>query len=484
MLKRFISSPRLAYLFVFFAIIYGLIAFVNHYCFRTFALDLGVYTNALYDYAHGQWNDATLFKEIPRNLLSDHLDFTLILLGPISRVFGQYTLQLAQIVFVLFGGLGVYKFLLESNLKSSLALIAVLHFFLFFGIYSALSFDYHSNVLAAMLLPWFLLFLQRNELIKASVFLLIMLMCKESIALWLASICFALVIEYKGDKKRVLYLSLATFFSLGYFLLAVKIIMPAMSPDQVYGNFKYHVLGTDYFDALKNIVFHPLEFLSHLFRNHSGNPKYDWVKTEFYIFIALSGAFVLLLKPTYLLMLLVPIVSKMCYDDPAIWGIDCHYSIEFAPIITLGLFLVLGKLKSLNLQRTLAIVACVFSLSVSIRLMDHTIYLHDYNRLRIYQKGHYSRGHNINIIHQYLKQIPTNASVSAQSPLLSHLAYRDKAYMYPIVKDAEYIVLSRIEPETYPIEKQVLIQGLNDSIASGRWLLIIDLQEISVLKKK
>jgi hypothetical protein len=116
--------------------------------------------------------------------------------------------------------------------------------------------------------------------------------------------------------------------------------------------------------------------------------------------------------------------------------------------------------------------------------MDHTIYLHDYNRLRIYQKGHYSRGHNINIIHQYLKQIPTNATVSAQSPLLSHLAYRDKAYMYPIVKDAEYIVLSRIEPETYPTEKQVLIQGLNDSIASGRWLLIIDLQEISVLKKK
>ena len=260
--------------------------------------------------------------------------------------------------------------------------------------------------------------------------------------------------------------------------------MPALSTDQVYGNFKYHILGTDFFDAFLNICRHPIEFLTHLFTNHSGNAKFDWVKTEFYLFIVFSGAIVLIFKPSYLLMLLVPIVSKMCYDDPAIWSIDCHYSIEFAPIITLGLFLVLGKLKSLKLQRTLAIVACVFSLAVSIRLMDHTIYLHDYNRLRIYQKGHYSRGHNIQIIHQYLRQIPTSAIVSAQSPLLPHLAYRNKAYMYPIVKDAEYIVLSRIEPETYPIEKQVLIQGLNDSIASGRWLLIIDLQEISVLKKK
>jgi uncharacterized membrane protein len=235
---------------------------------------------------------------------------------------------------------------------------------------------------------------------------------------------------------------------------------------------------------LKNILFHPIEFLRHLFSNHSGNPKYDWVKTEFYIFIALSGAFVLLLKPTYLLMLLVPIVSKMCYDDPAIWSIDCHYSIEFAPVISIGLFLVLGKLKSLRLQRNLAILASVFSFAVSIRLMDHSIYMHDYNRLRIYQMGHYNRGHNIQIIHQYLKQIPTNASVSAQSPLVSHLAYRDKAYVYPIVKDAEYIVLSRVEPETYPIEKQGLIQGLNDSIASGRWLIIVDLPEISVLKKR
>jgi hypothetical protein len=198
----------------------------------------------------------------------------------------------------------------------------------------------------------------------------------------------------------------------------------------------------------------------------------------------LSGAIVLFMKPTYLLMLLVPIVSKMCYDDPSIWSIDCHYSIEFAPVITLGLFLVLGRLKTLNWQRNLAIMASVFSFAVSIRLMDHTIYRHDYNRLRIYQMGHYSRGHNIQIIHQYLKQIPTNAAVSAQSPFLSHLAYRDQAYQYPLVKNAEYIVLSRVEPETYPIDKQSLIRGLNDSIVSGRWTVIVDRLEISILKKK
>jgi hypothetical protein len=132
MLTGFIQKYKLVLLMGFFALVYGLIAFVNHYCFRTFALDLGVYTNALYDYAHGKWNDATLFKEQPRNLLSDHLDFTLIFLGPISHLLGQYTLQFAQICFVLLGGLGIYKFLLEKNVNSTLAFIGALHFFFVF----------------------------------------------------------------------------------------------------------------------------------------------------------------------------------------------------------------------------------------------------------------------------------------------------------------------------------------------------------------
>ena len=59
MLKVIYQKYKLGLLMGVFALVYGLIAFVNHYCFRTFGLDLGVYTNALYDYAHGQWNDAT-----------------------------------------------------------------------------------------------------------------------------------------------------------------------------------------------------------------------------------------------------------------------------------------------------------------------------------------------------------------------------------------------------------------------------------------
>ncbi|MCC6817525.1 MAG: hypothetical protein IT245_01360, partial [Bacteroidia bacterium] len=60
-----------------FTIFYALIAYVNHYYFKTFALDLGVYANALYDYAHFQMNDKGVYKVVAENLLSDHFDLYL-----------------------------------------------------------------------------------------------------------------------------------------------------------------------------------------------------------------------------------------------------------------------------------------------------------------------------------------------------------------------------------------------------------------------
>jgi len=105
---------------VFFGLLYALISLVNHYTFRTYALDLGLYTNALYDYAHLQWNDSTVFKEVAVNLLSDHFDLYLIIFSPFGFIFQTYTLLIIQIIFVLIGGIGVYQYLMFTNNNSRL----------------------------------------------------------------------------------------------------------------------------------------------------------------------------------------------------------------------------------------------------------------------------------------------------------------------------------------------------------------------------
>lgn len=479
---RFNSPP--VFLALFFGLIYSLVAFVNHYCFRTFALDLGAYTNALYDYSHFRWNDASLFKEVPRNMLSDHFDLFLVLISPLSLIFGQYTLQLVQIVFILLGGLGVYRYIYFKSNDKRFALLAQLHLYLFFGVFSAISFDYHSNVIAAMLVPFLFLLLEKHQFAKAWGILLLILVCKESMAVMMISLLAGMLLLYRKDKPVQKQVGGLMLFSVLYFIVVIKLAMPAMAPEGKYEHYKYHALGNSYEEAMVFIVTHPVKAFVLQFVNHLDNPLYNGVKAEFYLFVILSGLPLLFAKPSYLLMLVVPVIAKMSYDDPAIWSIDSQYAIEFAAILTIGAFSVLAQVRNAKTRIVWSAVLCSLSLAATIRLMDHTVYLHDYNRLRIYQKGHYIRGHDVQAIHRTINSIPPDASVAAQSPLVPHLAYRDKCYQLPIIKDARYIIASKREPETYPLRKDELLKLLKDLASSGRWEVLEDTDDVTVLGRK
>jgi uncharacterized membrane protein len=140
---------------IFFGLLYVLISFVNHYQFRTCAWDLGINNNAIWDYSHFRWNNCMLIDG-PQfdNILSDHLTIYPILVSPLIWIFGTYTLLVFQIISILYGGIGVRKLILLKSNDISLANISLVMFYSVWGIFSALSFDYHDNVVASMLVPW------------------------------------------------------------------------------------------------------------------------------------------------------------------------------------------------------------------------------------------------------------------------------------------------------------------------------------------
>ncbi len=468
--------------FIFIAI-YSLQVFVNHYCFRTFALDLGVFTNALYDYGHLQWNDATVFKYYPENLLSDHFDLYLILFSPLSYLFGQYTLLIIQISAVVIGAFGVYHYLQFKFENQRLSLLGMLNFYLFFGVFAALSFDYHSNVVAAMIAPWLFYLIAKRQFGKFACLLVFMMIAKETISIWCFFICLGLIIEYRKEKTMLIYLSIFAFISLAYFLVTIKVIMPHLASSGQYDHFKYAVLGTDLNSAIQNSVSHPWQTIRNLFVNHLENENLDWVKTEFYAMALLSGLYCLFFRPAFLVMLISPICIKMFNDDPTKWSIDCHYSVEFASIITIGAFTFIGNLKREKIKLVLPFLICAGSLFASFKLSDHNIYYHDYNRVRIYHEHHYNRSYDLGEVHAAFKLIPDTAIVCAQSPMLPHLAYRDNCYQIPFVKNAEYIVGSKSEPTCYPISEQEFLKLLSDSLATNRWKAVVNDTNITILKR-
>lgn len=482
LLSRLLQHRSILFLSIGFGLLYGCISLVNHYFFRTATLDLGLYTNALYDYAHFQWNDSSTFRDVKENLLADHFDLYLPLWSPLSWIFGTYTLLVVQILALLMGGWGVYLFFLEKGQTKGFSALAAAYFYCFFGVFSALAFDYHSNVVAAALLPWFFLKVEQKRYLAAGLWLLFLLAGKENLSLWLFFVLLGLLVHYRAEVDRRKYLLVGASISLLWFVAVTGWVMPAFSAHGAYPHFHYSILGSGPQEALLHLISHPLESLKTLFINHNHHPQGNYVKAELWVLLLVSGGWLLLRKPAFLLMLLPIFGQKLFHDNPNMWGIGQQYSIEFAPIFALGIFLIMSELHSSRLQKLGTWAVVILALAGSFRIMDHTEWYTPKANIRFYQESHYSRDFSVQNWHNALKITPKEATVSAQSAILPHLALRDHCYLFPKIDDAHYVVLSpALEP--YPADTTTYNQLLEELQTNGEWQTVHQADLLLIFKR-
>lgn len=435
----------LASVLIVAGLLYALISLVNHYLFKTYALDLGLYTHALYDYAHFRAADCGMFKDASLNLLSDHFDLYLPLMSPLVFVFGTYTLLIVQIVAVLLGGWGVYKLIGSYTDDMRMPILAAAVFFFSFGIIHAIAFDYHSNVLTAMMLPWLLYFFKQRRFALASLFVVLFVIGKENMSLWLFFIALGLMWDYRKDKQALWHLAGYAVFSLAYFFIVNMIVMPKLGGSG--GGFaRYAHLGDNYAEIAGGLFAHPLESLRNMFTNTIGLSEYDGIKEEFYLCALASGMLLTVLKPNYLLMLVPLVAQKMLSIDPHFWGISFQYSVEFMPVLVISSFLVLIRLRksgwrlALSLALLLSTVLTTFytvGVPKSVILVD---------QLCVYQGRHYEQKEfDVNYARELMAMIPEEATVSAATMFVPHLALREGIQNYANANgtvDADYVLLT------------------------------------------
>jgi uncharacterized membrane protein len=428
---------------IFFGIIYCCISLVNHYNFRTYAWDLGINNNAVYDYAHFRWNDCMLMQPQYKNILSDHFTLYPILISPFYWLFGSYTLLLFQIVAILFGGAGIYRYFSLYNTKHDhLPLLAMIHFLSVWGIYSALSFDYHDNVVSAMLVPW--LFYYHRQLKLKAFYLLVLLICigKENMALWMVFISAGLILLHRSDKNFRNPAIVSALFSLVYFIVITKSVIPALAnAGREYNHFKYSAIGKNFAEAIQTALTNPGYVFSLFFENKLPDARWDGIKEELHFFVAISGGFILLLRPAFLIMLLPIYAQKLLHNEFGKWGINAHYSIEFVPIITLALFGWISRLKHKQAFFT-GLFMCLLTFGATISSIDHRVSKWYFPRqLRFYQVKHYTTPYSVKSAMTGIGLIPDSATVSASSQLVPHLAFRDYIYQFPDGMNADYIAI-------------------------------------------
>ncbi len=485
-IRNTIKKPSFYILFLF-ALVYSLISIVNHYNYHTSAFDLGIYNNCLYQYGHLHKNHYPYLHNMFNNFLSDHFSLYTIILSPLHYVFGSYTLLLVQIASVLIGAFGVYKIVQQKIGKPFLAEIAMIHYLSFFAIYSALSFDYHDNVISAMLMPWFIFYFINYNVKKTILLAILIVIGKENMPLWLSFVAIGLLLlNYKDKQKRKLALFIS-IFSFVYAIIVIKLIMPNMGEikhQQGYYHFKYTILGNSASEMISNLVHHPIKIIKALYFSHILGSELKGIKFELYKCLAFSGGILLLFRPAYIVMLLPIIAQKVFSNDFGKWGINVHYSIEFAPIVIIGFYDCISKIKSNKIIYGLSILTCVLTMYITYSKMEkrESIY---YNRLAgdLFFKDHYKTEFDRKEVKRVMNLIPKEANLSALTYFAPHLSFRKNIYQFPDVHDAEYIFIANCEIP-YPLYKTQMIEQVNYYLTNPQWETLSANNNIYLFKKR
>ena len=486
------SNEKIILIIIFsiFAIIFCLISLVNHYQFRTYALDLGMFNHAIYhisQFSHPIFTLDLDGKE--RHFLATHFSLITYLYYPFFYLFGTYTLLILQIICILSGGLAAYLYAkLKFKSESIIPIIILIHFFSIWGIYSALSFDFHNHVIGAMLMIWFIYFLDKRKLLIAGIVLLLAVCSQESMAVWAIFVLVGMMIKNRKEysKAYIKFEIPAAFICLIYSVLVIGIIMPVLQhePSNLQLN-RYALLGHSISEMIMTIIQDPKYIFSLLFENPLQEDLTFGIKSELHFMVLVSGGFALLYRPYYLVMLIPIYAQKLLSTNPSLWGIGSQYSIEFVPILSLCLTDFLLKIKSIKFAYGVAVMTTISTLFFSYQTIEsqRTLWYNKTNTA-FYDKTHYESQLNLPEIHKALRSIPEDAIVSASAPLTPHVAFREKIYQFPIVLDASYIVLLTSISNTYPLNPADYYKKWNDYLTNENFVIQYYKNGLLILKKK
>lgn len=473
----------------FFGLLMFYIGIFNHYLFKTFTYDYANYNFAFWDYSHFRISPIPTFRG---NFLQDHFSFTLMYFIPVywllNWLTGSYTLIIIQNSLIVAAAWYSYKLIKLKTDNIWLTSGVILYFFLLFGRYSSFGTDVNLAIMSACFVPAFLYYFEIRKYLVAFVIFVLSLFSRENMPIWFIFIFISLILLHWKEKKAVIYSVAGIFISIIYFILLFKVFIPGIeTPGVKYVLFNYSALGATPGEALKFSLLHPFETIRLFFVNHLDNPEYNKVKLEFYVTYLISGGYVLLFRPKYIIWFVPIVAQKVLNDDFFRWGLATYYSAEVVTLLPVSVFLILTSLKTKQLQNIFAGIACAGSLVMTIHKMDasnHQVPWTFYKaKIKFYDESFYEAPFDIRKVNRLLKQIPSDARVSASNVIAPHLAQRQFIYFFPTVSDAEYIVFS-MSDNNYLISPDENQKHRNMYLNSSEWMIVGKEYPVFLLKKK
>ncbi|HXU27023.1 MAG TPA: DUF2079 domain-containing protein [Bacteroidia bacterium] len=477
----------------FFFLLYLITGVTNHYLFRSYACDYGVYNFAFWDYAHFRISPCLIFhiKDLKVNFLQDHFSLTLFFLIPfywlLNWLTGTYTLLILQTTAIILSGWILSKYITLKSNNSWVGVGAMLYYFLMQARYASMASDCNLAIFSNCLIPFFLYYFEKKKYLISGIIFLIALVSREDMPLVFIFIFLTLIIIHWKEKERIIFCSLLIVFSVSYFIILFSLIIPSLEePGKHYSLFTYSTLGKTPFEALKFIFAHPLKTFNLLFHNQLNNPEYDGVKTEFYITYLISGGFILILKPQYIIWF-IPIIAQKMFDDlPARWSIYGYYAIPVATMLPISAFLIIGSIKKTYFKYATTVLFCLLAWFATDRSFNREARALPWTwplKENIFDASFFDSKLNINKVYKSLELIPENAKVSASNFYVPHLSQRRYIYMFPDVRDSEYIVVHQLWDNFMSSEK-LYLSSIQNYLHDPKWIVVANDFPFLLLKKK
>lgn len=377
------------------SILYSLLAVLRHNHFQSGAYDLGIFDQSVWQYSNFQYPYNTI-KE--RFILGDHFTVTLPLLAPLFYLWDDVrALLIFQAFFITFSALGVYKIARIRSLPSFSSLVIGIVYSLFYGIQTAVSFDFHPIVVAVGLLVWVAYFYESKKWRLFWPFLILLLLTQENTGIALAGLGLIYIFKKASWKAGLAFI----LGGIAVSLVEVRIVS-LLSP-----------VGYQYVPVISN---NPLEILYSYFNapEKLDNWKFSLVPLSFLPLLS-PGAMLAVFLDLSQYYITGEVLSRM-------WTPYQHHRAILAPFMILGMidaFLFLKRRKvNVNLL-------AVYILSVT---LVSQYYFHfplnkiikaDYWRTESWMKDNYR------IIHS----IPKGESVAASQNLVPHISHRNEVYL-------------------------------------------------------
>lgn len=448
----------LTVILILYSIVFSFLAIRNHELYQTFGWDLGFFDQLLWQASRGNLNFVSTIGNI--NILGDHFQPIIYLLAPLYWIWDNVAVILTvQVLLVTAAAVPLFLLAKQKTRSEPVGLAVSAAYLLFSGTQFTITNEFHQSAFIPLLMSWGLYWLETGRERRGILTLLSLLLVKEELALLLTG----LGLMYLCLKRVKLGIFLAGVGVVSFFIL-INWLIPTLSSQNRYIHFGYGSLGETPQDVIGSAGNNPAEALERL--------VYPQIKIEQAVWSLVSYGGLPILSPVSL----IPVVQQYAVrflDDRNThrWINNNHYSAPLGPLLAFGTIMAISKgvrvfRSSSRFSRNLTFLSIFLLLmSISTAVVLRTPIF------SIFKSQLYFTPEWVKDADRLAAAVPAVASVAANNSLAPHLAHRDKIYLLPEIRDAEYIAVDLADgPNKHaPWPETKMREYIGELVDSGGW---------------